>query len=605
MQHPVFGRPVRPTMPDRAQDIVKDGIWFKDPSGRYLLVRGVNFGARSKLSPFLPVFPVSFPTSADPFATLQNELKAVGPQLDLMRTLGFNAVRIPVMWAALEPSPLASVPGPLAQEGQRYLRLLRNVIDEIWKRGIYVFLDFHQDIASEIFGGDGFPLWAVQNEPGLDIPSRVPAPNKRWGAAYAVNKGVRATLQAFWKNKLRNDSHGLRDFPVQDHFINAIAETARFFRGETQSGHPAILGYEVFNEPHDAGLGAEWSVDSDGSSWRPFGREVATEVFDKNVLTPFYAAVERAIRPIDPDAFLFVEPRVDWTSYPADHHVIDLGFDVTKPETFLGTQGINPGKTVFAFHFYDPWTIRFATASRPHGDDMGNKAEEWPQAFAKIKQAAADRNWIPFATELGAGQDWDFETSLRPALYRNNQTRAYIDLSYRQIENHLLNVTYWNYDLYNTAQNYDNWNFEDFSLLGPGREPRNIDLVARPYPMRSAAKPTLAQFDAETKRFSLKLSGATVHAPTVIYIPRNLHFEAGFFLRANAGTFHFNAATNLLEWTLPVTDSAGALYKLEIRRPGDFSGDGFQQLPSRAKVDAFGALVNLPTVDEVPELVEI
>ena len=45
-----------------------------------------------------------------------------------------------------------------------------------------------------------------------------------------------------------------------------------------------------------------------------------------------------------------------------------------------------------------------------------------------------------------------------------------MDLQYQQVEAHLLNSTYWNYDLYNTVDQKDNWNLENFSLLGPERK---------------------------------------------------------------------------------------------------------------------------------------
>ena len=53
----------------------------------------------------------------------------------------------------------------------------------------------------------------------------------------------------------------------------------------------------------------------------------------------------------------------------------------------------------------------------------------------------------------------------------------------------------WNYDLYNTVDDRDNWNLENFSLLGPKRIPRHIDITARPYPKYSSAEPYLLFFD--------------------------------------------------------------------------------------------------------------
>ena len=90
-----------------------------------------------------------------------------------------------------------------------------------------------------------------------------------------------------------------------------------------------------------------------------------------------------------------------------------------------------------------------------------------------------ERGLIPFLTEFGGFQEAE-------------DVGEYLNLQYEQIEANLLNATYWNYDLYHTSEGKDNWNLENYSLLGPNRTPRNLDVVARPYPMRSSAKPESA-----------------------------------------------------------------------------------------------------------------
>jgi hypothetical protein len=104
-----------------------------------------------------------------------------------------------------------------------------------------------------------------------------------------------------------------------------------------------------------------------------------------------------------------------------------------------------------------------------------------------------------------------------------------MDLLYQQVEANLLNATYWNYDLYNQEQSKDNWNGENFSLLGPGRMQRNTDIVARPYPMRSSAEPQRVFFDLESKNAAIVLAGAVTDAPTVIYVPRSLNYAGDDF----------------------------------------------------------------------------
>ena len=132
-----------------------------------------------------------------------------------------------------------------------------------------------------------------------------------------------------------------------------------------------------------------------------------------------------------------------------------------------------------------------------------------------------ERGLIPFLTEFGGSQEAE-------------QVGEYLNLHYAQIEAHLLNATIWNYDLYNTKEGKDNWNLENFSLLGPNRTPRNLDVVARPYPMCRSAEPVLLFFDIESKYATIILKGKVVEAPTVIYIPFNIHYAPEFTVWATS-----------------------------------------------------------------------
>ena len=138
------------------------------------------------------------------------------------------------------------------------------------------------------------------------------------------------------------------------------------------------------------------------------------------------------------------------------------------------------------------------------GDSMENKQREWPALYDRMRGAAEARGLIPFLTELGASHDWEaHNTDLRPDVYGGSQTRAYMDLQMQQADRQVLNWTYWNYNLYNDADSKDGWNLENFSLLGPGRQPRHVDIISRPYPMRSSAQPRTAFFDLGSKYFAL------------------------------------------------------------------------------------------------------
>jgi endoglycosylceramidase len=81
-------------------------------------------------------------------------------ELDLLKLSGFNMVRQLLIWKAIEPKPNPNLE-ELLPEGQEYLKRVSRIMDVLYERGIYVFLDFHQDLAQEIYGGDGFPDWAL------------------------------------------------------------------------------------------------------------------------------------------------------------------------------------------------------------------------------------------------------------------------------------------------------------------------------------------------------------------------------------------------------------------------------------------------------------
>ena len=169
-------------------------------------------------------------------------------------------------------------------------------------------------------------------------------------------------------------------------------------------------------------------------------------------------------------------------------------------------------------------------------ESMYTYKREWPFIFSQLVNSATERGLIPFLTEFGALQEAE-------------QAREYLNLQFEQIESHLLNSTYWNYDLYHTQDGKDNWNLENYSLLGPNRTHRDLDVVARPYPMRSSAQPVLLFFNIKSKYAVIILKGKVVEAPTIIYIPFNLHYAPEFTVWASTGKqIEWDKENQLLYW---------------------------------------------------------
>lgn len=553
-----------------ARDLSKDGIWFHDPEGRYILFRGVNFASRSKLPPYLPIAPLHVENIDQ--SKLKEEIELVKSELDLLKKLGFNIIRLLISWKAIEPKPNPNL-DELMTEGQEYLTLVNQIIDTLYRRDLYIILDFHQDIAHEVYGGDGFPDWALAIDEEHKRPKASNLKDRKWQTAYMINKLVKHTLASFWKNDLTNREFGLQNFPVRTHLEKTIGQTVKFFKSLNDNrGHPAILGIEPFNEPHPAGI--------------------PPEEFEATFLYQYYQNVESEVRKFDDKIFLFIEPRVDWTmslqgdekkskSAPSPFSIrrtlhldlirdtmIEGNIDPKHIASYLPSDRVSLDKIgdrgVLSFHYYDPIAIAQSFLKIP--DNMHRYVREWPDIFAQLVQAAKERGLVPFLTEFGGVQDAEL-------------IRDYINLHYVQIESFLLNSTYWNYDLYNTTEGKDNWNLENFSLLGPGRRPRNADVIARPYPLRSSARPILLFFDIESTYATLLLEGSVVDAPTIIHIPYDYHYSPEFRVWATSKEIEWDRQNQLLSW-YPAKDQT--LNQIIVANERSNKVD-IERLPKRAR----------------------
>lgn len=517
--------------------IWKSGTWFRDEHSRYLLFRGVNFASRSKLPPYLPLSPLEIKEISN--LNLQNEIQAMRVELDLLKKLGFNVVRLLISWKALEPVPNPNL-DQLLPQGKKYLTHIEEIIDELHRRDISVILDFHQDVANEVYGGDGFPDWTIAIDKDHERPKHSP-PDKKWQAKYMISKSLKHTYKSFWDNNLTNMEEGLENFPVRTHLERTIEQTVKFFKSLNEGlGHPAILGVEPFNEPHPGVF--------------------SKEEFEVNYLMNFYRNINTAIQKVDRNIFIFVEPRVDWTyssedgSMPINYGVLPLAIKDSFKMDFIKKVMVDKkivsqklvthipinlnsnfsSNGVLSFHYYNPMAIASSLVNIP--ESLYSYKKIFPMIFSQLIQAATERRLIPFLTEFGAFQEAE-------------QVREYLNLQFTQIEKFLLNATIWNYDLYNTVDGKDNWNFENYSILGPSKKPRNIDAIARPYPMKSSAEPSLIFFDLDSKYCSIILKGKVLsEEPTIVYIPFEIHYSPEFTVWSSSKELKWDKENQLLFW---------------------------------------------------------
>src|SRR5690606_39149555 len=110
-------------------------------------------------------------------------------------------------------------------------------VDQLGRAGIAVLLDFHQDMYNERFQGEGWPDWAVLDD---GLPA---APRNGFPANYVGMPALNRAYDHFWANAPGPGGVGL-----QDRYAAAWRHVAARF-----GDHPAILGYDLLNEPWPGG----------------------------------------------------------------------------------------------------------------------------------------------------------------------------------------------------------------------------------------------------------------------------------------------------------------------------------------------------------------
>ncbi|MFJ8665095.1 cellulase family glycosylhydrolase [Streptomyces sp. NPDC093600] len=210
-----------------------------------------------------------------------------------MRAKGFNFARLLVFWDDLEPRP--------GRYSQAYLGKIERVLGWAQKHDIQVLIDAHQDVFGPAFGHRGVPEWATRTD-GLPF---TPHPDD-WFAEYFEPAVQRAFTHLYQDEDLRR---------AQAEMWRVLAD--RF------ADHPAVLGYDLINEPM-------------GELREGEDLPTAARRIEREHLTPMYNRLADAVRTVDRDTWVFVEPTP----------IVGEGVP-----TGLGR--IDDPKVVYAPHFYN------------------------------------------------------------------------------------------------------------------------------------------------------------------------------------------------------------------------------------------------------------
>jgi endoglycosylceramidase len=300
------------------------GTWLTDATGRVVVFHGLN--QVYKVPPYEP--------SADGFG--DDDAAFLGAN-------GFNAMRVGIIWAAVEPQP--------GVYDDNYLASIAQTVQTLAAHGVLSLLDSHQDLYNEVFQGEGAPAWAVKD-------GGLPNPQLGFPTNYFLNPAEGFAWNSFWRNAPAPDGIGL-----QDHYAAAWAHVATYFRR-----NPGVFGYEILNEP--------WP----GLVWPPCANPVTGCLLNDAKLRTFYNRVLPAIRNADSTTLVFFEPNVLFSE------VI---------HTDVGT--VADPNTAFSFHDY------CAFESELHQDITCSQQDR--AVFNNARRYTAIHHIPGLLTEFGATND--------------------------------------------------------------------------------------------------------------------------------------------------------------------------------------------------------
>ncbi|MDI2126637.1 cellulase family glycosylhydrolase [Yinghuangia seranimata] len=405
------GRPDRVTVGDRT--------YIADEQGRATQWRGFNLSDKGH-------------RGTEAFADIHES------DLRDMAARGFNLARLAFFWDDLEPTR--------GHYDRSYLAKMRRILDWADKYHVKVVLDAHQDIYGPHFGARGIPDWATRDD-GLPFE---PIPND-WFSEY-FEPSVQTAFDHLYNDRDLRAAHARMWMTV----------------AASLGHHPALLGYDLMNEPFAKFLEGE-------------DLPTAAARFEATELTEMWNRLADAVRLVDRDSWVFVEPTV----------IVGLGVP-----TSLGT--IDDPHAGYAPHFYE--------TAMESGADYDPSGPFIPNYVAAIGAYPAQHRMPVIVGEWGGNP-----TTPNAGRFINDMTAA--------MNGFADGWTWWQWCRGNGG----------YCNLNPAGEWRpNTDLLAQPYARAVAGNPLSTGYDPATHTFKLTYTTTeSADGPTEITVPR-VAYPGGF-----------------------------------------------------------------------------
>ncbi len=415
-----------------------DTRFIVDACGRVVILRGANVEGSSK-------------GESQSGAHMPESGLDTQPALAMW---GWNNVRFLVFWGALEPED-----GTFDED---YLDRVGEWLDWYADHDIHVVLDMHQDLYGWAVNGNGAPDWAVDTK-GAE-PAE-PVEGQPW-YLQGMDPAVQNAYQSFW-----NPEDGQRDLKVD--YLEALGHLVERF-----ADHPAVIGYDVMNEPSFA--------NGDLAATLAIQPQAAAGEFVNPNLTTFMQAGIDAVREHDENAWVMVEPTSLLNAFP---YAGDLEFEkLTDPRE-------GPPRLAYAGHLYQ---------QQVH-DGLGYPENDaYLSTWEGFRSAEAARmNSALYIGEWGGRPDQD-------------RMDVYVDELTDMADRLMAGWAIWSWDP-------GGWS----PIEGDGETPSaNGERLLRVQPRAIAGTPTSFSWDATTKAFQMAWTERSdANGATELAVPATLFAE--------------------------------------------------------------------------------
>ncbi len=456
------------------------GPYLYDRLGRVVFLHGVN--AVYKLAPF-----ELFPAPGKPWNFSSADAGEIA-------RLGFNVVRLGILWQGLEPGqggpnqPGVCSSGPPGHRSfidpaiaDAYLANVARTVDLLGRYHIYTLLDMHQDVYNQAFRGEGAPGWAVctDGRPIFALPGR-------WSHNYA-NPLLDIAINHFWDNNVVGNLQG--QFDEVWHLV------ASYF-----ASNPWVVGYDPFNEPFAPGVHlAERQAFAVQLECFYTGRQHPGTIDEGEVRvtcpsTDPAEGVVPTIESADPHHLVFIEPDLF-----SSRGRPDLLGPMPYPRLVLNVHAYCPDRSPLTGVPYNSATC----AAQVLATLLRRQAE---RPAMTTRQQPGGPPW--FLSEFGATQDASLLTRIT----------SYTDLLQ-------VGWAYWAWKLYHdptgsSAEALVRAN----GTLGPGAK-----VLSRAYAQAIAGLPISTSYDPADGSYRLVYSPSRrVRAPTSIFVPLARYRHHGY-----------------------------------------------------------------------------